>query len=413
VVPFGSQTFKSLERQAAYNVASREASAWADIIHSNRHAKQLDLTSEPPPAATIEQLTKPALADPLSAAISAALRLPEALEQPPSPSSAATKAKLRSETFYQYQKQKRIAKIKSKLYHKIRNKRKNKQAFDDEEEKAEKESLMRIEERMSLRHSAKKLKKAVNRYQKDEGKKVIAENEALRQRIRNPSRVNSEGNVVYESSSEDDEAYLAEQLKLELESDGETKGIMGMKFMKEAMKRQREKEQNLSEGLLKDLEAETSKFKFDGDPHKKQKIEKQEKKKLEQQTLVQQAFAMDEMDQIAAEEWAKEQKEKEDKKPKTMQGWGSWFGSGIRPKSVHSTPAVFKCEKVIINEERDKRAAKYLVKKLPFPFKSSRQFDAVHKIPVGKEWNAKRVYQKQIAPDLITRPGEPIGPISK
>jgi Uncharacterized conserved protein len=65
------------------------------------------------------------------------------------------------------------------------------------------------------------------------------------------------------------------------------------------------------------------------------------------------------------------------------------------------------------NDERDKRASKYLVKKIPFPYKTSKQFDSVQKIPIGKEWNAKRVYQKQIAPEVLTRAGEIIDPISK
>jgi U3 small nucleolar RNA-associated protein 14 len=414
LVPIGSVAHKSLERQAAYKIASKEISEWQDTINSNRTAKQLDLTKELPPVPTIEVLTKDPNTDALRQEINEALNIPDTIE--PNIDNLPQKSKLRSQMFHQYQKQKRIAKIKSKLYHKIRNKRKDKSngVPIDEEEKIQQENLLRIEERISLRHSAKRLKKTLGRYARDEEKKKVSENENLRQRIRNPSRVNSDGIVTYDSSSDDDENFLADQLELELDTDKDQKGIFGMKFMQEAVKRQREKEKNLTEDLLNDLSQENSKFKFNGEPQKKRKTDKKFKIDSEkQEKLIEAAFETDEMDQIAAEEWAKDQQEKNEKVPKTLNGWGSWFGSGIKQKKSEPSLTVYKVDKVIKNEERDTRAAKYLVKKIPFPYKTSRQFDAVHKIPIGKEWNSKRVYQKQIAPDILTRPGEIIDPISK
>ena len=437
---------KSLERQAAYNVASKEISEWQDIITSNRSAKQLDLRHELPPLPTIELVTKDHSTEGLHYEVNQALGITDTAE--PDFDNTGEKSKLRSEMFYQYQKQKRIAKIKSKLYHKIRNKRKDGGSGVplDEEEKIAQENLVRIEERMSLRHSANKLKKTLGRYARDEGKKIISENEDLRHRIRNPSRVNSEGRVTYDSSSEDDEAFLTDQLKLELEGEGhEQKGIMGMKFMQEAAKRQREMEAS-AQDLLNDIYEESSKFKYAGKPQKKQKVEegegksvrgkgrrvgkdgegegeregegeerkkKRKEKQEEKEAVIEEAFETDEMDQIAAEEWAKEQQEKAEKVPKTLNGWGSWFGSGIRQRKAPQPLTVYKVDKVVEFQERDKRAAKYMVKSIPFPFKTARQFDAVHKIPIGKEWNSKRVYQKQIAPEILTRAGEIIDPISK
>ena len=346
------------------------------------------------------------------------------------------RSKVRSDQFHEYQKQKRIAKIKSKLYHKIRNKRKDKDLLTAEEQ-AEEDDLKRIEERISLRHSAAKLKKSVRKYAKDDGKKLISENEALRQRIKNPSRVNSQGLVVYDSSS--DEEFLAEQLGLEVLQD---KGIMNMKFMQDAQKRQREQAGIIADGLLRDLE-ESARFEFKGKGKGKGKgkemgkgmgkgkdemeeendagrdlgMEKRKKRKVEEESedqkrIVEQAFELDDMDKVAAEEWARDLNEKKEKEPKMRQGWGAWFGSGIRQKTVEQIP-VHKVDKVIHNAERDKRSAKYLVKQIPFPFKTSKQFDAVNKIPVGKEWNSNKVFQKQIAPEILTRDGEIITPISK
>ena len=394
-------------------MSSTSISSWQDVITSNRSAPQLDLTQPLPSIPTLEQITTDLENSGFRSDINKAL----GKSADPEPEDQEFKSKLRSDQFHQYQKQKRTAKIKSKLYHKIRNKKKDK--GNTAEEDAENEDLRRIEERISLRHNAKKLKRTVNKYAKDNGKKLISENEALRQRIRNPSRVNSEGNVVYDSSS--DEEFLAEQLGLETGGieEEEEKGVMGMKFMQEAQKRQREKEETLSKEIMAEIKG--SKFKFDGKKKGKGEVkgkgegETRKLKKVEntQEKIIEQAFEMDEMDKVAAEEWAREMDEKKEKEPKSKKGWGNWCGGGIFERQPRESLPVHKVEKVILFEERDKRAAKYLVKKIPFPFKTSKQFDSVHKIPVGKEWNSNRVYQKQIAPEVLTRDGEIIEPISK
>ena len=431
-----------MERKAAYKVASTEISSWQDTISSNRSSRQVDLTAPLPALLTLEQITTDLQTSGFRSEVNKALGLGQAGDSEQVESSM--RSKVRSDRFHEYQKQKRTAKIKSKLYHKIRNKRKDKEMLTAEEQ-AEEDDLKRIEERISLRHSAAKLKKIVRKYVKDEGKKIISENEALRQRIKNPSRVNSVGQVVYDSSS--DEEFLAEQLGLEIDAG---KGIMDLKFMQEAQKRQREQAEILADGLLRDLE-ESAKFEFTGKAKGKgngkgvgmkdeglQKgmkmrigaseveeekapgvdlgMEKRKKRKVEQgeqqMKLVEQAFELDDMDQVAAEEWARETNEKKEKEPKMRHGWGTWFGSGTRQKTNAYIPA-HKVDKVIHNEDRDKRAAKYLVKQIPFPFKSCRQFDSINKIPVSKEWNSNKVFQKQIAPEILTRDGEIIAPISK
>ena len=389
----------------------------------------MDLTAPQPALPTLEQITTDLESSGFRAEVNRALGLTGTAD--PEQVESSMRSKVRSDHFHDYQKQKRIAKIKSKLYHKIRNKRKDKDLLTAEEQ-AEEDDLKRIEERISLRHSAAKLKKSVRKYAKDDGKKLISENEALRQRIKNPSRVNRQGQLVYESSS--DEEFLAEQLGLEVLED---KGIMNMKFMQDAQKRQREQSGMIADGLLKDLE-ETARFEFKGKGKGKGKdvkmkgmdlgdeerdagrdlgMEKKKRRKVEsvaeeQKKIVEQAFELDDMDQVAAEEWARETNEKKEKEPIMKQGWGTWFGSGVKQRVAEQVP-VHKVDKVIHNEERDKRAAKYLVKQIPFPFKTSKQFDAVNKIPVGKEWNSNKVFQKQIAPEILTRDGEIITPISK
>ena len=63
-------------------------------------------------------------------------------------------------------------------------------------------------------------------------------------------------------------------------------------------------------------------------------------------------------------------------------------------------------------EERDKKfIAKYMVKELPVQFQSSKQFDALMSMPVGKEWNTGDSYKRLIQPDLLTKAGSIIKPL--
>jgi U3 small nucleolar RNA-associated protein 14 len=352
---------------------------------------------------------------------------------------APQRAKMRSVMFYQYLKQKRRAKIKSKLYHKIHKKKKEKEQqltapSLSEEQRVEIEEFQRAQERMSLKHTkGSKFKKLITRYAKYEGdvrNSAMQDNENLVQRIKNISRISSEGNVTYESSSSDDEAFLAETLKIDLEEPLPNKGVLGMKFMQEAMKKKRMREKEETEKLLKELKGETveqenedtitSKFKFDGDdsaPKKKRKTKEVREilssKDEQQKKLIEKAFEIDEMDEVANEEWEKEDAEQKAKEPKKLKGWGSWTGSNIKTLELPPEPPKFRTEKLIVNSERDKKAAKYLVKRLPAPYKSARQYDSVHKIPLSKQLNSKRVFQQLIQPEILTRPGDIIEPLSQ
>ena len=73
-----------------------------------------------------------------------------------------------------------------------------------------------------------------------------------------------------------------------------------------------------------------------------------------------------------------------------------------------------KLKGVQINEteERDKKfAQKYWVKELPHPYNSTKQFDALMSMPVGKEWNTGDSYKRMIQNDVITKAGSIIKPL--
>jgi U3 small nucleolar RNA-associated protein 14 len=430
MTPLGKPARARIERQSAYAVASKEINKWNEVVQQNRNLETLDLTKQQPPSATLESIVVTEERSSLQKAIDQALGITAEPEREETVSSG--RAQQRSKLFHAYLKQKRISKIKSKLYHKIKNKHKRALAPEATQEQ---EDLMRAEERVTLKHSRSAFKRNVNRFASRDPSfrdDALAKNEAIRQRIMNVSKVTSEG-IVHESSSEDDEAYLAEQLKFEIEDEGPTTGVLGMKFMREARVKQREREKKAAHELLGELNAdegltEGSRFKFDEDdqlPKKRKNKGKDDakpskkavltaprslfdSKSPDEKALIDRAFATEEMDKVAQEEW---EGDEEEAKPLRRPGWGNWAGLDIK-EPVAIKPLVYKTDKVLVNDDRNTKAAKYLVKKLPFPYKSTRQFEAVHNIPLGKDWNSLGVHRDLITPDVLTTAGSIIEPIS-
>ncbi|KAF9478917.1 Utp14-domain-containing protein [Pholiota conissans] len=149
-------------------------------------------------------------------------------------------------------------------------------------------------------------------------------------------------------------------------------------------------------------------------------------KAFEQRDLVALAFAGDNV--VRSFEEAKRQEIAADA-PKevdtTIPGWGSWGGSGIRkapPKPSRikkiagidpTTRADYNKKNIIISEKRDKKAGKYLVKDLPYPYTSKAQFERAMERPLGVEWNTRVVFQRATLPKVVKKPGVIIDPLEK
>lgn len=143
------------------------------------------------------------------------------------------------------------------------------------------------------------------KFEHDLRNQAVDNHAKLKERIRNISRVNSEGTLAYDSSSDDDEQYLLEQLQQGLDEETPTTGVLGMKFMQEALRQKRERAKAEAQELLKELQGEeveedgaVSKFRFEGDgkPVKKRKVKEVKevvKQDAETQRLVDRAFEMD------------------------------------------------------------------------------------------------------------------------
>ncbi|THH10407.1 hypothetical protein EW145_g1352 [Phellinidium pouzarii] len=133
-------------------------------------------------------------------------------------------------------------------------------------------------------------------------------------------------------------------------------------------------------------------------------------KAFEQRELVARAFAGDNV--VRHFEEAK-RKEIEADAPRevdtTLPGWGSWGGSGIDPKSR----ADYGKAHVIISERRDKKASKYAVRDLPYPYTSKAQFEARMSVPLGTEWNTRLGFQRGTLPRVVKKMGTVIDPLEK
>ena len=92
---------------------------------------------------------------------------------------------------------------------------------------------------------------------------------------------------------------------------------------------------------------------------------------------------------------------------------GSWGGVGVRklppkPQRINkvagvdpTTRADFNKKHIIISEKRDKKAGKYFVKYLPYPYTSKAQFKRAMETPLGTEWNTRVAFQRGTLPKVV------------
>ncbi|KAF7194587.1 hypothetical protein HII31_04093 [Pseudocercospora fuligena] len=167
-------------------------------------------------------------------------------------------------------KAKRIAKIKSKGYRRVRRKENQRNAehereamqgldFDDEDEK-EKHDRKRAEARMSTKHKdskwAKSLKQTNRSAWDDDARDGVVEqarrNEELKKRIAGQDVSDDDGSLPSDDSDDDGDI---DERKLEALRDegGQKKGLAGLKFMRAAEERKRKQNDEDIERLRKDM----------------------------------------------------------------------------------------------------------------------------------------------------------------
>ncbi|KAH7474029.1 U3 small nucleolar RNA-associated protein 14 [Phytophthora ramorum] len=172
---------------------------------------------------------------------------------------------------------------------------------------------------------------------------------------------------------------------------------------------------------------------------KKSKKSKKDAKAADQDELVRRAFEFvaegedelaQEKDRLAGQD-ADAKKGAEIAKLVGMSGWGNWAGDGIRvskrqvarEKQAKQVAREAKqkalagrkdarLEKVLINEKKDKKAAKFTVKDVPYPFTSRAEYEAAMRNPLGSDWNTAQVTNVLTAPKIMKRAGTAIAPLA-
>lgn len=147
---------------------------------------------------------------------------------------------------------------------------------------------------------------------------------------------------------------------------------------------------------------------------------------FEQKDLVARAFAGDnvvgEFEELKRREIEADAPREEDT---TLPGWGSWGGAGTKkaPAKPHLIKKIAGIDPksradhnkahVIISEKRDKKAAKYTIKDLPYPYTSKAQFEQNMDTPLGTEWNTRVGFQRGTLPKIVKKMGTVINPLEK
>ena len=170
-------------------------------------------------------------------------------------------------------------------------------------------------------------------------------------------------------------------------------------------------------------------------------LEKKKITTLTQEELVRKAFATAQSEQDIDDEFAQEKavveeredpllrKQKKEKDLKTSAGWGSWAGAGAPPPRPTKFPKKLqppesknnkrkrvdaKRPNLILSEKRIKKTAdKFMLSEIPYPFTSREEYERSMAGGVGREWNVTSGFKDMTRPEIITRAGKVIQPISK
>ena len=122
----------------------------------------------------------------------------------------------------------------------------------------------------------------------------------------------------------------------------------------------------------------------------------------------------------------KQQLEKE--KPKdidlTLPGWGDWGGNGLTVSkrkrkrfTIKAKPAPPRKDAnkgaLILNEHKDEKVKKHMVKNVPFPYTSVADFEASIRAPVGETFVPRTAFKKMVKPRVEVKAGSLIEPMSR
>ncbi|SCU83112.1 LANO_0B08350g1_1 [Lachancea nothofagi CBS 11611] len=267
-VPLPQRIQQRHDRRAAYEISKDEVSKWRDVVQQNRQAEHLSFPLNPqtqhndgsmftPSEKSVETeleqkvdslLESSNLANPEKEStfeeIDTAKMSPEEMRK-----RTSELRLMRELMFREERKAKRIKKIKSKAYHRIKKKEllKNKELIEDSEDESDTErDVARARERMSLKHKttskwAKDMVKhgmTKDKQTRDEMEEMLRQGERLRAKVVGHDSGSESDSDISDVEKDDNSRSTQEESKLRGNL-GKT-GVMNMAFMKNAESRRAE-----------------------------------------------------------------------------------------------------------------------------------------------------------------------------
>ena len=202
------------------------------------------------------------------------------------------------------------------------------------------------------------------------------------------------------------------------------KGLLGMKFMREA--ESRKKNQTVAEAskFVDTLENESDVEEKDGEEVKENELVEPSGHADSQQALVASLFGSVVPEKPKSSPPGKKGKSITVEQPKEgdeMPGWGSWVGEGVKkrkrkqPKVEQTQPAKAVKPSAIVHalDESVVKAPlmKYQVKEIPYPYKTREEYEAATSMPLGPEWQSLTAHSEAVQPKICARLGAVVPPL--
>lgn len=274
-VPLPQRIQQRHDRKAAYEISKEEVNKWKDTIQQNRQAEHLTfplnssaqhnestmlVNSTEHPVMELEKRVTKVLKESNLVSLEKESTFEEIATAKIDPDEMRKRTRelrlMRELMFREERKAKRIKKIKSKAYHRIKKKEltKNQELIEDFEESEDEQDIARARERMSLKHKttskwAKDMIKhgmTKDKETREEMEEMLKQGERLRSKVMGNSSEDDIDDRI--SDLENDDKGNFPETDISRNNVGKS-GVMNMSFMKKAEARQAESNRKTIEDL--------------------------------------------------------------------------------------------------------------------------------------------------------------------
>ncbi|KAK1936220.1 hypothetical protein X943_002189 [Babesia divergens] len=107
--------------------------------------------------------------------------------------------------------------------------------------------------------------------------------------------------------------------------------------------------------------------------------------------------------------------EEEDITSDKLKGWGSWTGFGIVETKKNKEEPVNQVKKkstIKVSKKKDPKLAKYLLHRVPHPYKNKDDYNAKMATSIGAEWNTSKMHAQLVQPKTVIKVGSVVKPLS-